>query len=62
MPAEAMEPPADRGERMRKVFALLLLAAAAHAAEPRYQVPVDGSPVVGPTGAPVTLVEFIDYQ
>ena len=48
----------------KRLFPLLLLLAAfsAHAAEPRYSVPVGDSPVLGPPGAPVTLVEFIDYQ
>jgi hypothetical protein len=41
---------------------LLLAAGSAHGAEPRYSVPVGDSPVLGPHGAPVTLVEFIDYQ
>ncbi|HZW37268.1 MAG: hypothetical protein ACM319_07055 [Deltaproteobacteria bacterium] len=47
-----------------RLFPLLLLLAAvsAHTAEPRYTVPVGDSPVLGPPGAPVTLVEFIDYQ
>lgn len=43
-------------------FLLLLAAFSAHAAEPRYSVPVGDSPILGPPGAPVTLVEFIDYQ
>ncbi|MHB8765236.1 MAG: hypothetical protein ACYDA8_13015 [Deferrisomatales bacterium] len=49
-----------------KPAALLLLGAAlwaapAPAAE-RVQVPLGDSPVLGPAGAPVTIVEFLDFQ
>ncbi len=33
-----------------------------YAVEKRYNIPIDGSPFVGPEKAPVTIVEFIDYQ
>lgn len=32
------------------------------AEEQRYSVPLLDSPGYGPVGAPVTIVEFIDYQ
>jgi len=45
---------------------LLLLAmaagATAGAADVRYTVPEEGSSSIGPKGAPVTIVEFVDYQ
>jgi len=41
---------------------LALLAAAPAAAETRYNVPVGDSPAIGPANAPVTIVEFLDYQ
>ena len=28
----------------------------------RYNVPIDGNPAIGPENAPITLVEFSDYQ
>jgi protein-disulfide isomerase len=46
------------------LLALLLLLAAAPvaAADVRYTVPAGDSPSIGPASAPVTLVEFVDYQ
>jgi protein-disulfide isomerase len=44
-------------------IALSLLAAVpAWGAEVRYTVPPGDSPSIGPASAPVTLVEFLDYQ
>ncbi|MHB1024641.1 MAG: hypothetical protein ACYC24_02920 [Desulfobacteria bacterium] len=44
-------------------FVLTLLAAAqAGAADVRYTVPAGDSPSIGPANAPVTIVEFLDYQ
>ena len=44
-------------------IALTLLAAApAGGADIRYTVPVGDSPSIGPANAPVTIVEFLDYQ
>ncbi len=44
-------------------LALALFAAApAGAADVRYAVPADNSPSIGPANAPVTIVEFLDYQ
>jgi protein-disulfide isomerase len=43
--------------------ALTLLATVpAGAADLRYTVPAGDSPVIGPANAPVTIVEFLDYQ
>lgn len=55
---------------MRRIIpALLLLALALPAARAstetgpkRYEIPVAGSPSTGPAGAPLTVVEFVDFQ
>jgi hypothetical protein len=44
-------------------IALTFLAALpAGAADVRYNVPAGDSPSIGPANAPVTIVEFLDYQ
>jgi hypothetical protein len=40
----------------------LLAAVPAGAADVRYAVPAGDSPSIGPANAPVTIVEFLDYQ
>ncbi len=43
------------------IFALLLLGTA-FAEEKRTEVPIGDSPAMGPTDAPITIIEFIDFQ
>ncbi|MBI4793528.1 MAG: hypothetical protein HY789_12565 [Deltaproteobacteria bacterium] len=43
-------------------FVLLFLLGMAHAGEKRTEVPINDSPSMGPTDAPVTIIEFIDFQ
>ena len=40
----------------------LLVTVPAGAADVRYAVPPGDSPSIGPANAPVTIVEFLDYQ
>ena len=53
----------SNARRLTLWIALTLLAAVpAGAADVRYAVPVGDSPSIGPANAPVTIVEFLDYQ
>lgn len=53
----------SRARRPVLWIALAFLAAApAWGSEVRYAVPAGGSPSIGPANAPVTIVEFLDYQ
>jgi protein-disulfide isomerase len=53
----------SNARRLALWIALTLLAAVpAWAADIRYSVPAGDSPTVGPANAPVTIVEFLDYQ
>jgi protein-disulfide isomerase len=45
-----------------RIALALISAAPAGAAEIRYTVPAGDSPSIGPANAPVTIVEFLDYQ
>lgn len=40
----------------------MIAALPAGAADIRYAVPAGDSPSIGPANAPVTIVEFLDYQ
>jgi len=44
------------------LLALLLAALPAFAAEKRITVPIGNAPSMGPENAPVTIIEFIDFQ
>jgi hypothetical protein len=41
---------------------ILLLCGIAQAEEKRTEVPIDNSPIMGPADAPITIIEFIDFQ
>ncbi len=41
---------------------LLLLFGVAQAGDQRTEVPIGDSPTLGPDDAPITIVEFIDFQ
>ncbi|MGO9014102.1 MAG: hypothetical protein ACLQF0_03890 [Dissulfurispiraceae bacterium] len=44
------------------VFIILLLSFSLSFAEQRFVVPLEDSPSFGPKNAPVTIIEFIDFQ
>jgi hypothetical protein len=49
--------------RVQVLFAIVLLyPAISYGAEKRYDIPIEGSPSMGPENATVTIVEFLDYQ
>lgn len=41
---------------------VLVLAGTAFADEKRTDIPIGDSPTFGPANAPVTIIEFIDFQ
>jgi hypothetical protein len=41
---------------------ILLLFGLAQADEKRTEVPIGDSPTLGPEDAPITIIEFIDFQ
>lgn len=43
-------------------FLVLLLFSTHLYGQQRYKIPLENSPFIGPENAPVTIVEFIDYQ
>jgi protein-disulfide isomerase len=50
---------------MKKLLAVVLVclfSGTASAEIKRFAIPLEGSPFIGPQNAPVTIVEFIDYQ
>ncbi len=44
------------------VILLLLLPVSAPSEEKRYDIPIGNSPSQGPENAPVTIIEFLDFQ
>lgn len=49
-------------KRLTLFIAIVLIAFPAFGDEKRFSVPLDDSPALGPPGAPVTIVEFLDFQ
>jgi len=47
---------------LRILTLLLLTAGSALSADQRLSIPLENSPSMGPENAPVTIVEFIDFQ
>jgi hypothetical protein len=49
-------------KRLLLCIFILLFAGMAQAGEQRTDVPIGNSPTIGPADAPVTIIEFIDFQ
>jgi len=49
-------------KRLLLIMSLFVAASVCFAQEKRYAVPIDNSPSYGPSTAPVTIVEFLDFQ
>ena len=50
---------------MRKlafIMVVMFIAVSAFAEEKRFSVPIGDSPATGPANAPVTIIEFLDFQ
>jgi hypothetical protein len=51
--------------KMKKILLcvfVLFLFGTAYAEQKRFDVPIGDSPTLGPADAPVTIIEFIDFQ
>lgn len=49
-------------KKMILLVVFLLVASIPHAEETRFNVPLEDSPSYGPANAPVTIIEFLDFQ
>jgi len=41
---------------------ILFISSPGHAAEQRYSISIDNCPILGPGNAPITIIEFLDFQ
>jgi len=49
-------------KKLALFLAVAVFAFTAAAQEKRFDVPLEDSPSLGPANAPVTIIEFIDFQ
>ena len=44
------------------VFAFLFSSSTVFSAEKRFDIPLGNTPQLGPQDAPITIIEFLDFQ
>jgi hypothetical protein len=44
------------------LFVILFVSSLGYGEEKRFAVPIGDSPTAGPADAPVTMIEFLDFQ
>jgi len=49
-------------KRLFLIMICILVASPVFAEEKRFSVPIGDSPATGPANAPVTIIEFLDFQ
>jgi protein-disulfide isomerase len=49
-------------KKLTLFIAIVLIALPVFADEKRFTVPLGDSPALGPPDAPVTIIEFLDFQ
>ncbi len=49
-------------KKLALIIVCALIAFSAVAEEKRFSVPIGDSPSTGPLNAPVTIIEFLDFQ
>lgn len=50
----------------RRILVLFIIvsfnSSLGYSAEKRYSIPIDNCPILGPADAPITIIEFLDFQ
>jgi hypothetical protein len=44
------------------IILVLIISSLAIAAEKRYDIRIENNPYLGPADAPITIIEFLDFQ
>jgi hypothetical protein len=44
------------------IISVILASSLGYGADKRFAVPIGDSPTIGPADAPVTMIEFLDFQ